>query len=155
MTRNLYPEAPPAPAPATWRAAVTRNSPLADLSEADHRYLSDAALAFGKTAYHLTYDLAPKAGGNVSFQFGVGGMTNTHESLGLGAGVPDLTRKTNLSAYANGVLSMKNDMTANFGLWYLRQTGSVPAFTVSGVPVSAISATQSVLQWTLSFGRSF
>jgi len=115
--------------------------------------LGDAQDTFGKTLFHVTYDLSPKEESNFSAQLGLGGMSES--KYVFGSGIPDATVKTDFSLFANGSWKLKRNLTASVGAWVLKQTASMPGWTLLGIPVPPISSDSTTVQWTVSIGKSF
>ncbi len=121
------------------------------------QFVSDGQYAFGKNSAYLTYEIPPTPEADVAFQFGIGTITKSDSTVMTG--MPNMSRKTDFSAFVNGSYGMQHDTTLNVGVWFLRQQFSMPAFTYisssGSTPVDATSANENIINWTLSIGKKF
>jgi len=104
---------------------------------------SDASKLWGEVSAYVTYEptLAPTS--NVGLQFGLGTMTKTDNWMDIGG----VTVKTKFSVYGNASWALRENWTANLGLWLLSQQ-----FDLAGFGKIADSDT---LQWTIGAGYKF
>jgi hypothetical protein len=105
--------------------------------------VADAKDLWGGMSYYVTYEPALDPKSNMGLQFGVGGMSETKDWMSI----TGVNVKTNYSAYGTATWALKNNWTANFGLWLLSQK-----YEAASIGKIADSTT---FQWTIGAGYKF
>lgn len=120
-------------------------------------YLADARDIIGREFFHATYDVPRNPANNIAVQLGAGTAGKTDSFLMAGA--PRMETRTYLSVYANASYPMKDDVTVNAGLWFMRQRYYMREFSARTpyglATVEPKTSIRNVVNWFISVGKEF